>query len=72
VGYPVTFDGDENVIDLAARFGTIINCMLGPFVEFEVDGLNDLKTAHTGKCLNQVTGVAMSHVTPLVFYFRML
>ena len=41
--------------------------MLGPFVEFEIDGLDDLKTAHTSERLNQMTGVATPHVSPLVF-----
>ena len=66
VGHAMFFDGQENVIYLASSVGTIINRMLGPFVQLKVNGLDNFEAAQAGEGLDEMTRIALPHVSPLV------
>ena len=48
VRQPVAFDGAKKVLHFAPRTRTVISSVLGPFVQLEVHGFNNLIAAHAG------------------------
>ena len=59
--------GLEEIIHLPSRSLAVVVRMLGPFVQFEVYRLHNLSIAQVRDGLDEMTAVAPSHMTPLVF-----
>jgi hypothetical protein len=66
VGHSVLFNGEKNIIHFTTRFGAIISCMFRPLIQLEINRLDNFETTHAGKGLDEVTRIALSHMTPLV------
>jgi hypothetical protein len=40
--------------------------MFRPLIQLEINGLDNFETTHAGKGLDEMSGIALPHMTPLV------